>query len=39
MVIDRFISYLKKKPMKIFAVYRMIFAVIVLIAGFMGVFY
>lgn len=38
-VIDRFISYLKKKPMKIFAVYRMIFAVIVLIAGFMGIFY
>lgn len=38
MVISSFISYLKKKPMKIFAIYRMIFAVIVLIAGFLGVF-
>jgi len=38
MVIRSFISYLKKKPMKIFAIYRMIFAVIVLIAGFLGVF-
>ncbi|KPU43527.1 undecaprenyl-diphosphatase [Oxobacter pfennigii] len=38
-VIDRFISYLKKKPMKIFAVYRMIFAVIVLAAGFLGIFH
>lgn len=37
-VIDRFISYLKKKPMKIFAYYRMIFAVVVLITGFMGIF-
>lgn len=38
MVINSFISYLKKKPMKIFAIYRMIFAVIVLVAGFLGVF-
>lgn len=38
MVISSFISYLKKKPMKIFAIYRMIFAVIVLVAGFLGVF-
>ncbi|MDU1349197.1 undecaprenyl-diphosphate phosphatase [uncultured Clostridium sp.] len=37
-VINKFISYLKKKPMKIFAIYRMIFAVIVLAAGFMGIF-
>lgn len=37
-VIDRFISYLKKKPMKAFAIYRMVFAVIVIIAGFSGVF-
>lgn len=37
-VINRFISYLKKKPMKIFAIYRMIFAVVVLIAGFVGIF-
>lgn len=32
-VIDRLISYLKKKPMKIFAYYRMIFAVVVIVAG------
>ncbi|MCM8709867.1 undecaprenyl-diphosphate phosphatase [Clostridium sp. SYSU_GA19001] len=38
-VINSFISYLKRKPMKIFAVYRMIFAVVVLLAGFLGVFY
>lgn len=38
-VINKFISYLKKKPMKVFAVYRMIFAVVVLVAGFLGVFY
>ncbi len=37
-VINKFISYLKKKPMKIFAIYRMIFAVIVLVAGFVGMF-
>jgi undecaprenyl-diphosphatase len=38
-VINKFISYLKKKPMKVFAIYRMIFAIIVLLAGFLGVFY
>lgn len=37
-VINKFISYLKKKPMKIFAVYRMIFAVVVLVAGVAGIF-
>ena len=37
-VINKFISYLKKKPMKIFAVYRMIFAIVVLFAGFRGFF-
>lgn len=37
-VINGFISYLKKKPMKVFAIYRMIFAVIVLLAGYLGVF-
>ena len=37
-VISKFISYLKKKPMKVFAYYRMIFAVIVLIAGVAGLF-
>jgi len=37
-VINRFISFLKKRPMRIFAVYRMIFAVVVLVAGFAGVF-
>lgn len=35
-VIDRFISFLKKKPMRIFAVYRMVFAAIVLVAGLFG---
>jgi undecaprenyl-diphosphatase len=37
-VINKFISYLKKKPMKVFAIYRMIFAVIVLLAGFLRIF-
>ncbi|MFZ5945482.1 MAG: undecaprenyl-diphosphate phosphatase [Bacillota bacterium] len=37
-VIDSFIAYLKKKPMRVFAIYRMIFAVIVLSAGFLGKF-
>lgn len=37
-VINKFISYLKKKPMKVFAFYRMIFAVIVIISGFLGLF-
>ena len=38
-VINKFISYLKKKPMKAFAIYRMVFAVVVLVAGFMGIFH
>lgn len=38
-VINKFILYLKKKPMKVFAVYRMIFAVVVLLAGFIGMFH
>jgi undecaprenyl-diphosphatase len=37
-VISKFIAYLKKKPLKGFAYYRMIFAVIVLIAGFAGLY-
>lgn len=37
-VISKFISYLKRKPMKVFAVYRIIFAIIVLVAGAFGVF-
>lgn len=37
-VINKFISYLKKKPMKIFAIYRMIFAAMVLVAGILKVF-
>lgn len=37
-VIRKFIEYLKKKPMKVFAIYRMVFGVIVLIAGFLGLF-
>ena len=38
-VINKFTSYLKKRPMRIFAVYRMVFAVVVLIAGFTGIFH
>ena len=38
MVINKFISFLKKRPMRIFAVYRMGFAVVVLAVGFMGMF-
>jgi len=38
MVINKFISYLQKKPMKVFAIYRMIFAVVVLASGFFGLF-
>ncbi|MBB6214282.1 undecaprenyl-diphosphatase [Anaerosolibacter carboniphilus] len=38
-VVKKFISYLKKRPMKIFAIYRMLFAGVVLLAGFLGVFY
>lgn len=37
-VINKFISFLKKKPMKIFAEYRMVFSVIVLLAGILGIF-
>ena len=38
LVIDRFIAYLKKKPMRIFAVYRLFFALLVLGAGLTGIF-
>ena len=38
-VIGKFISYLKKRPMRIFAVYRMLFAVIVLLSGALGIFH
>lgn len=37
-VIEKFISYLKKKPMTAFAIYRIIFGFIVFIAGFKGLF-
>lgn len=37
-VIKQFINYLKTKPMKVFAYYRMVFAVIVILAGFAGLF-
>lgn len=37
-VISKFISYLKRKPMKGFAYYRMIFAVIVIVAGLLKIF-
>lgn len=38
LVINKFINYLKKKPMKVFAYYRMIFAIIVLAAGALRLF-
>jgi undecaprenyl-diphosphatase len=38
-VIRKFISYLQKKPMKVFAIYRMIFAIVVLVAGLVGIFH
>lgn len=37
-VINKFISYLKRRPMRIFAIYRMIFGIVVLFAGFKGIF-
>lgn len=37
-VIDKFIAFLKKKPMRIFAVYRFAFAIIVFLAGYLGFF-
>ena len=37
-VIGSFISYLQKKPLKVFAVYRIIFAFIVLGCGMLGLF-
>jgi undecaprenyl-diphosphatase len=38
-VVDKFINYLKRKPMKAFAFYRMGFAVIVALAGIAGLFH
>lgn len=38
LVINKFISFLKHKPMKVFAVYRMVFAIAVLITGAFGLF-
>lgn len=37
-VIGSFISYLQKKPMKVFAIYRIIFAFVVLGCGMIGLF-
>jgi undecaprenyl-diphosphatase len=37
-VVRKFIQYLKTKPMQVFAIYRMIFAVAVLLAGWFGFF-
>ena len=37
-VIGSFISYLQKKPMKVFAIYRIIFAFAVLAFGMFGLF-
>ncbi|MHC1684836.1 MAG: undecaprenyl-diphosphate phosphatase [Clostridiaceae bacterium] len=38
LVVDGFVSFLKKKPLRVFAVYRFIFAIIVIAAGIFGVF-
>lgn len=38
LVINRLINYLKKKPMRIFAVYRILFAIVVFITGALGLF-
>lgn len=38
LVVKGFITYLKKKPLRPFAIYRMIFAIVVIIAGVTGVF-
>jgi undecaprenyl-diphosphatase len=38
-VVDRFINYLKRKPMRAFAFYRMGFAVIVVLSGIAGLFH
>jgi len=38
-VINKFITFLKKRPMRVFAVYRMLFALIVLLTGFLGIFH
>lgn len=37
-VVNKFISFLKKKPMRIFAFYRIAFAVIVIVSGLLGIF-
>jgi undecaprenyl-diphosphatase len=37
-VVNKFISFLKKKPMRIFAFYRIAFAVIVIVSGLIGIF-
>jgi undecaprenyl-diphosphatase len=38
-VVNKFISYLKKRPMRNFAYYRMVFAALVLTAGYFGLFH
>lgn len=37
-VVNKFINFLKKKPMRIFAFYRIAFAVIVIVSGLIGIF-
>ncbi len=37
-VVNKFITFLKKKPMRIFAVYRIAFAVVVILTGLFGIF-
>lgn len=38
LVVDGFIAFLKKKPLRVFAVYRFLFAIIVIISGVFGIF-
>lgn len=37
-VVDGFISFLKKKPLRVFAVYRFAFAIVVILSGIFGIF-
>lgn len=38
LVIDSFITFLKKKPLRVFAIYRIVFAFVVLMCGAFGLF-
>jgi undecaprenyl-diphosphatase len=38
-VVDKFIGFLKKKPMKVFAVYRIFVGILVLILSYLNIIY